>query len=250
MRKNAVKEKLKNGGTAYGAFVAYREPRIIEFMGRLGWDFFILDGEHGTLDQKDFEAMSRAADLVGTTTIARVPGQAPHFILRALDAGVQGVQVPWVNSGAEALAVAQAAKYPPDGIRGLAPARGTEFWMTAPVPEVIQHANDETLVVVQIEGREAVEKAEEIAAVDGVDVIFIGPADLSSSLGVPQQLDHPDLLKAIDRVIDVVSQTDKVLGIYAGSKAKADHWADRGARYVTASVDEMLIYGTGKYFKG
>src|SRR5210317_91286 len=102
MRKNAVKEKIKNGGTAYGAFCMYREPRLIEFMGRLGWDFFILDGEHGTLDAKDFEAMSRAADVVETTAIVRVPAQDPHLILRALDAGAQGVQVPWVNSGAEA----------------------------------------------------------------------------------------------------------------------------------------------------
>jgi len=240
MQTNTTKARLKAGETVYGCFVRYPDASLIEVLGFQAWDFLVFDGEHGVLEPRDCEHLCRAAELRGVTPIVRVPTNQPHHILRLMDAGPLGLHVPWVNSAAEAEAAVQAVKYHPRGQRGLAGVRASGFGQAGPLGEYTTQANAETLVVIHIETMEAVEQAGQIAATDGVDVVFVGPTDLSQSLGVPGQVQHPTVLAAIDRVIEAVAPSPAAFGIMAGNAALARQWRARGARYLTVTLDSLL----------
>jgi 4-hydroxy-2-oxoheptanedioate aldolase len=209
----------------------------------LGWDFLVFDGEHGTLQPADMENMARAAELRGVTPLARVTTNQPHIILRFLDPGIHGIHVPWVNTPAAAEQAVQSVKYTPRGIRGLAGSRASEWGLGEPLGTYVERANRETLVVIHIETMEAVEAIEEYVAIDGIDVLFLGPTDLSQSLGHPGNPGHPDVVAALDRVAKVVAPSDKVLGIYAGTSEMTREWLDRGARYFTTGLEPFLRAG-------
>lgn len=247
MIDNTTKHKLRNGEVVVGCFVAYADANLVEHMALLGWDFLVLDGEHGPLGAADFHDLSRAAELRGTTPVARVASNQPHLVLQALDSGAHGVQVPWVNSAEEAAAVVRAAKYVPEGNRGLAGVRAADWGLTEPLGDYIVRANRETLVVVHVETAAAVDAVAEMTGVDGVDVIFIGPSDLSHSLGVAGRLDHPLMRDALDRIADAVVGSGKALGIMAKSPAMAAEWRERGATYITTSLDALIAPNARDY---
>lgn len=240
MRTNATKAKLKAGETVFGCFTRYPDATLVEVLGYQGWDFIVFDGEHGTIEPRDCEQMVRAAELREVTPIVRVPTNQPPIILRYMDSGAHGLHVPWVNSSAEAEAVVQSVKYQPRGIRGLAGIRAADFAQQGTFAEYIETANRETLVVIHIETIDAVRQVPEIAAIDGVDVIFIGPTDLSHSLGVPGQPQHPSVQEAMQQVIDAVKNTDKALGIMVSNADGARQWQERGARYITIGLESLL----------
>jgi 4-hydroxy-2-oxoheptanedioate aldolase len=244
---NATKQKLAAGQTVFGCFVRYPSAGLIEVLGYQPWDFIVFDGEHGTLEPADCENMVRAAELRGVTPIVRVTTNQPHIILRYMDTAAQGLHVPWVNSGAEAEAVVRSVKYYPRGIRGLAGTRAVDYAQTGSFGEAIARVNAESLIAIHIETMQAVECLSEIVAVDGVDVIFIGPTDLSHSLGVPGQVQHRSVQAAIDRIVDVVAATDKTLGIMVGSSAAAREWQERGARYITVSFESLMVPAARDY---
>jgi 4-hydroxy-2-oxoheptanedioate aldolase len=240
MRHNSAKEKLRNGGTVLGCFTRYPNAALVEVLGYCGWDFIVFDGEHGTLEPADCEQMTRAAELQGVTPIVRVPVNLPHVILRFLDTGAQGLHVPMVRSAADAEAVVQAVKYQPRGSRGLANVRASDYGQRSPLAEYITRANEETLISVHIETEDSVDRLGEIIAVDGLDVIFIGPTDLSNSLGLPGQLQNPKVQAALQRCVDAVAASDKALGIMVPNAQAARTWIDRGARYVTIGLEGLL----------
>ena len=134
-------------------------------------------------------------------------------------------------------------KYTPRGIRGLAGSRASEWGLNEPIGEYVKRANRETLVVIHIETQDAVDAIDAYLAIDGVDVLFIGPTDLSQSLGYPGEVKHPDVLRAMGRVADAVVGSDKTLGIYAGTVDMTKEWLDRGARYFTTSLEPFLRDG-------
>jgi len=247
MLRNATKARLLAGETVFGCFVRYAEPAFTEFTAMQGWDFLVFDGEHGTLQPRDIEGLCRAAELRGVTPLARVTTNEAHVLLRFLDTGLHGVQVPWVNSAAEAERAVRSVKYEPLGRRGLAGSRASDWGMEESIADYTQRANRETLVVVQVETQAAVDAIEDLVAVDGIDVLFIGPTDLSHSLGHPGDLSHPDVVAAMDRVADTVLAADKALGIFVGSAAAARTWRDRGARYITTGTDGFLRNGMQDY---
>ena len=177
MQKNQTKEKLKAGETVFGAFVRYPDPALIEFLGYQGWDFLVFDAEHGTIEPRDCENMTRSAELRGVTPIVRVTTNLQPIILRFLDTGAQGVLVPWVQSSVEAKAAVDSIKYYPLGIRGLAGVRAADFGQTKSLGDYVQEANSETLVVLQIETFQAIEQLPEILKINEIDVIFIGEDD-------------------------------------------------------------------------
>jgi 4-hydroxy-2-oxoheptanedioate aldolase len=249
MRSNTTKARLKAGETVFGCFVRYPDPTLVEVMGYQGWDFLVFDGEHGTIEPRDCENMVRAAELRGVTPIVRVPTNTPPAILRMMDTGAHGLHVPWVNSGAEAEAVVRSVKYQPRGIRGLAGVRASDFGQAGPLGEYVQNANAETLVAIHIETIDAVERLPEILEVDGLDVIFIGPTDLSHSLGVPGQLQHPRLQETFDRIIDAVAQTDLALGIMVPNAEAGLRWRERGARYITINFESILAPAARAYLQ-
>ena len=201
MQQNRVKKILREGGLALGTHVGgIPDPQIVELIGLAGFDAAFIDMEHTTFDLHDVQAMVMAAERVGVTPIVRTPGFDPAFILRLLEMGVQGVQVPHVSSAAVAREAVKAVRYPPEGERGMAAgSRAANFGKT-PLLEHMAQSNKEVLLACMIEDMEAVEQIEEIAAVDGVDLLAVGPSDLSRSLGVSGHPDHPKLVAAIDRV--------------------------------------------------
>ncbi len=249
MRHNKTKERLKAGETVFGCFVRYPNASLIEVMGYQPWDFLVFDGEHGTLEPQDCEHMVRAAELQGVTPIVRVTTNQPHIILRLMDTGAQGLHVPWVNTAEEAEAVVRSVKYYPRGIRGLASVRAADYGQRGTFGEYVQTANQESLVVIHIETIEAVERLPEIVKIDGLDVIFIGPTDLSHSLGVPGQPQHPDVQAAITRIVETVQGTDKALGIMVGNAQAAQQWRERGARYITVMLESLLSPAARDYLE-
>jgi 4-hydroxy-2-oxoheptanedioate aldolase len=243
MLENRTKAKLAAGEPAFGCFVRTPEPQLIEYVGLLGWDFLVFDAEHGPLQPREVENLCRAIEPHGTTPMVRVTTNDAPTILRFLDIGAHGVHVPWVNSGAEAERAVRAVKYSPRGTRGLAGSRASEWGLREPIEAYVERANRETLVVIQVETQEAVDAIDEYLKVDGVDVLFLGPTDLSQSLGHPGDLRHADVLRAMDRVADAVVGSGTTLGIYAGTVDMTKEWLDRGARYFTTSLEPFLRDG-------
>jgi 4-hydroxy-2-oxoheptanedioate aldolase len=247
MQKNLTKAKLLAGEAVIGCFLRYRDASLAELLGYQGWDFFLFDGEHSTLEPKDCEDLVRASELRGVTSVVRVPTSQPHVILRFLDTGVQGIQVPMVNTAADAESAVRAAKFSPRGIRGLAGSRAADYAQTTAFNEYVKTANAETLMIVQIETSQALTDVPQIAGIDGVDVVFIGPTDLSLSLGFPGQPQHPRVREAIDKIAAEVAQSGKILGAFASSAESAREWRQGGARYVVSNLESILLPGVRQY---
>lgn len=247
MLENTTKAKLLAGETVLGCFIKHSEPAFAEFVAMQGWDFLVFDAEHGALQPHDVEGLCRAAELREVTPIARVTTNQPHIILRFLDTGIHGVHVPWVNTAAAVEQAVQSVKYQPRGHRGLAGSRASDWGMYESIGEYTKRANRETIVVIHIETMDAVNAIDDYVGIDGVDVLFIGPTDLSHSLGHPGDPAHREVAAAMDRVADAVVDSDKALGIYAGSPATAEQWLDRGARYLATGVDGFIEQGMQAY---
>ena len=240
MQANQTKARLRAGDTVFGCFSRYPDPGLTELLALQGFDFLVLDGEHGTMEPRDCENMVRAAELRGTTALVRVPANQPPVILRFLDTGAQGVHVPLVSSAAEADAAVRSVKYGPRGARGLAGVRAAAYGQRERLADYVELANEQTLVVIQIETVEAVERVDEIAAVDGVDVVFVGPTDLSQALGVTGQTAHPLAVEAYESIARAVSRSSAALGVLVADEANARSWLERGARYVAVTIDSLL----------
>lgn len=249
MLENHTKARLQNGEVVVGAFFKYAEATLAEFVAMQGWDFMIFDGEHGTIQPADVENLCRATELRGVTPIVRATTNQPHVILRFMDAGPHGVHVPWVNTVEGVQNAVKAVKYWPEGERGLAGSRASEWGMNEPIAAYTARANRETMVVIHIETIQAVELVEQYVGVDGVDVLFIGPTDLSHSMGHPGEIDHPDVVAAMERVAETVAPSTKALGIYAGTSRFARDWIDRGARYIATGADGFLKKGMKEYLE-
>jgi len=205
MQENRVKRIMNAGGLALGTHTGgIADPQIVEIIGLAGFDAAFIDMEHTAFDLHDVTQMVMAAERAGITSIVRTPGFDPAFILRLLDQGVQGIQVPHVSDPAIAREAVKAVRYPPQGERGMAAgSRAAEFGKVALLDHMAQ-SNREILLACMIEDVEAIERIDEIAAVEGVDLLAVGPSDLSRSLGVSGQPDHPRLVAAIDRVREAV----------------------------------------------
>jgi len=249
VRQNSTKEKLKNGETVFGCFVRYPNAALIEVLGYCGWDFIVFDGEHGTIEPGDCERMVRAAELQGVTPMVRVPVNQPHIILRFLDTGAQGLHVPMVRSAADAEAVVQSTKYQPRGSRGLAAVRAADYAQRIPFAQYVAQANAETLVVAHIETEDAVERLSEIIRVDGLDVAFLGPTDLSNSLGHPGEMQHPRVQATFQRFVEAVSGSGVALGVMVPNAEAARQWKGRGARYIAVGLEAVLNPACRSYLK-
>ncbi|HEX6441500.1 MAG TPA: aldolase/citrate lyase family protein [Stellaceae bacterium] len=207
MQENRVKRILAEGGLALGTHTGgIADPQIVEIIGLAGFDAAFIDMEHTSFDLRDIQLMVMAAERVGITSIVRTPGFDPAFILRLLDMGVQGIQVPHVSDPETAREAVKAVRYPPEGERGMAAGSRAADYGRTPLLEHMAKSNREILLACMIEDMEAVERIDEIAAVPGVDLLAVGPSDLSRSLGVSGQPDHPRLVAAIDRVREAVKK--------------------------------------------
>jgi 4-hydroxy-2-oxoheptanedioate aldolase len=248
LQTNKTKAKLKAGETVFGCFIRYPSASLVEVMGYAPWDFLVFDCEHGVMGPTEVEHMTRAAELRDVTPIVRVTTNQPYIILRFMDVGPQGLHVPWVNSAAEAEQVVRSVKYHPRGIRGLAGVRASDY-AQLPLGDYTEKANAETLVIVHVETQDAIDELPKTVEIDGIDVIFIGPTDLSQSFGVPGQPNHPSVLAGIDRIVEIVSKSDKALGIMVPNLQGARQWRERGARYITMGLESVLLPASRDYLK-
>ncbi len=249
MRTNLTKARLKAEETVFGCFLRTTDPTMIDFLGYQPWDFMVFDGEHGTLEPRDCENLVRVAESHDVTPIVRVTTNLPPIILRFMDSGAQGLLVPWVNSAEEAERAVQAVKYYPRGKRGLAGVRAADFGQRYSLGDYVEQANRETLVVLQVETIEAVEQLPEIVEVEGVDVIFVGPADLSHSLGLPGEINHPRVQEAFQRIVDIVIPAGLALGTLVPNAEAARKWMDWGARYLTISLEALVAPATRDFLE-
>lgn len=247
MKKNRMKEKLRRGEAVFGVSVMIPSPQIVEMIAAAGFDWVLLDCEHGTLTLESVELMAMAAEASGITAIARPVSRAPEHILQVLDRGVMGVQVPHVNTGADARRVLEAVKYHPLGLRSLAAGtRAAVYDSHGTLADYVAAANNETLVAVQLEDREAIDNIDELLKVDNIDVFFIGPSDLSQSMGHPGNPKAPAVAEAID------SSFRKMIaaGRTPGTPATADSLRgvlDKGVRYIYTHLPRLLSSSAKSY---
>src|SRR5215211_649505 len=209
MQENRVKRVMRDGGLALGTHVGgIADPQIVEIIGLAGFDAAFIDMEHTTFDLHDVQDCVMAAERVGITPIVRTPGFDPAFILRLLDLGVQGIQVPHVSGAVGARAAVQAVRYPPLGGRGIAGATRASDFGKVPLSQHMEQSNREITLAVMVEDLPALDEIDEIAATDGLDIVAVGPSDLSRALGVAGQNDHPKLVETIQRVAEAVRRGD------------------------------------------
>jgi len=249
MRKNLTKEKIKAGKTAYGVFVNLGGPAIVEIIGLIGFDFVIFDAEHGPMGVESCEHMVRAADNVNITPVIRVAVNIPQNILRYLDIGALGIQMPMINTKADAESVVRAVKYPPEGSRGLAGVRAANYGITGPLGDYVKEANYETMVIIHVESMQAVDSLKDILTVPGIDVIFIGPNDLSSAMGYPGQVNHPEVQKMIDNLLKEIHAAEKAAGMVAYDLDTLRKCKERGFQYIAHGVVPMIVRAGREYLQ-
>ncbi|WP_153067164.1 HpcH/HpaI aldolase family protein [Steroidobacter cummioxidans] len=238
-----LKARMQAGETVLGLLNPYGDPNQAELLAMSGWDFIIFDAEHGSLGPREVQDLVRACERRGCTPLVRTPGREPHMVNRFLDAGSRGIMAPMINDAAGAAELVRAVKYPPLGARGLAPTRAASFGLAGTLSAYIESANSETLVIAQIETAEAVDRVQEILACDQVDVVFIGPADLSTSLGHCMDLKHPKVIGAIQNVARAVAGSGKHLGILIAQPEQAAMARSLGARFIACYMDSVLVGG-------
>jgi 4-hydroxy-2-oxoheptanedioate aldolase len=240
MRVNNLKAKLAAGETVVGTMAYIPSPKLVEILGWVGFDFVMIDMEHGPIDMVVAEDMIRAAEVSNTTPMLRVTRNSPELFLRAFDSGAQGVHVPDVSSAADAKLAAQSSKYAPLGRRGLGGVRAARHALDVPLSEYAPRANEQTMVVVHIESKQAVDNLDEMLAVDGIDVYFIGPEDLSNTMGIPGQSKDPRVVKLIEDSIRKIVAAGKIAGCISIDAAGARRYVELGARYIaTHAVRHM-----------
>jgi 4-hydroxy-2-oxoheptanedioate aldolase len=235
-----IKERLRQGETVYGPFFGTGCPDFVEIAGLAGFDFLIIDTEHGPGNPESIQNSIRAAELRGIAPVVRVTSADSQTILRTLDVGAAGVQVPQVNDVECARNVARWSKYFPLGVRGAAMPRSSSYGMRQ-LDEYFRQANEDTLVVVHCENVEGLGRLPEIASVEGIDVVFVGPYDLSQSLGIPGQISHPKMVEAVDRALRITQEAGKIPGIFATSVEEAKRRVAQGFRYIAYSMDILLF---------
>lgn len=222
-----------------GTFVTIAHPTVAEVMALAGFDFLLIDMEHTGLSGSEVQLLLTSAASTRVPTLVRVPVGDEIFIKPVLDAGACGIAIPHARSGEQMAAVVAATRYPPTGTRGLTAARAAGYGMD--FKDYAKKADDAITVIALIEDTEGVDAAESIAAVDGVDMIFVGPWDLAASVGRFAETDHPEVLDQIKRVFDIASRAGKSVCIYADDASAGASWRERGANATIIGEDYALL---------
>lgn len=242
MTRNAVKHKLARGEAVFGPFIMTPHPGIVEVIALAGFDFCVLDAEHGVFDLQEIENCLRAADLHGLTGIVRPPDGSPQTVSKLLDAGAQGLLIPHCISAEQARRAVAAMTFGPPGMRGVMTMSRAGRYAQGNAAEFFRESDERILRMVQIEDAEALDQLDGIAATEGLDVVFVGPYDLSRSLRRLGEVDHPECRGAVERVISAtLEHPGRTAGIYAGTPDDVRYWHGRGVRFFAYSGDVALL---------
>ncbi|MDA1347926.1 MAG: aldolase/citrate lyase family protein [Chloroflexi bacterium] len=240
MKTNHVREKLKAGKQAIGCFLGLGSPSVAELMAHAGFDWLVIETEHNGLDSAEIEHMLRAIDGTDAVPIVRVPSSNPVFIQRALDMGAMGVLVPMVKSAEEARAVVSATRYPPEGTRSWGPLRASGY--TFDNDDYFERANENILVALILETKDALDDLETLAGVTGVDAIFLGPWDMSLALGLdPRHLPLPEIDAVLDRMVELSLKTGIAAGAGAGTPEEIRERQAAGVTFLSYGPDYGLL---------
>ncbi len=241
MRPNPTKEKLRRGELAVGMMMLSADPHGVGVIAATGYDFIMFDLEHTSLSYERLERLVHAADAAGITPMTRVSSGSRSDLLRALETGVRGLMVPMVESAAGMAEAARYARYHPDGERGVYFLSYPSGYGGGTLSEHFAATNDALLLIAQIESAAGAENAAAIAAVPGVDMLFIGPADLSQSLGIPGELGHERVLQATEATLAAARAAGKWSGVMGLNPANAARWAAQGAAFIVWH-QEMTLF--------
>ncbi len=240
MIQNPLKHQLYAGKPCFGTFIAINSPDIVEICGLLGFDFVVLDGEHGYISPESSLPLLRAAQATGMTPLVRVCENSESLILRTLDIGACGIHVPQINTPEQAKQAVSAVKYFPSGTRGISFHRACGYGIDN-LNQYMEQENQETFVVGHCESVEALDHIEEIAATDGLDCLIFGPFDMSQSMGIPGQVQDPRVEAAAQTMLAACKKYGKIPGIFTSSVAAAKERMEQGFLYLPVGVDCKVL---------
>jgi len=242
MKENQTKAKLIRNEPCYGIMVREtRSPQIMQLLAAAGWDFVVVDAEHGPIGIEtlaDFAAVMRHEP---TTLLVRVSEKLYHLMARPLDLGFEGLVCPRVDSRGEAQTIVRAAKYAPEGDRGVSISGTGTCYRPVSTADYVRHANANTLLAIQIESVSGLERIDEIVSVPGVDAVFIGPEDLSQTMGIPGQVDHARMIEAYQHVVDRCRAHGVASGMHFRDIDMMREWVGRGMRFAAYKTDFRLL---------
>ena len=245
MIRNAVKHKLREGGVSIGTMMfEFNSTGIGRIAANAGAEFAVYDMEHSGWSIETIRMLIATTPKSEMVPIVRIPATEYHFVANVLDMGAMGIMVPMCENADQACLLVNSAKYPPIGRRGAAFSIAHDDYRSGPIPDVIQSANDETLLIAQIETARGLDNVEEIAAVPGIDALWIGLYDLTLSLGIPGQMNHPDVLAATDRVFAACQAHNKSPAVLVTSVSEGQSQLQRGFKLIAYGGDHW-IYQAG-----
>lgn len=249
MRENTLKRKLNAGKAVFGVMITFPSAPVVEMLGYLGFDWVLLDNEHGTITVDNSEDLVRAADLTGIAPIVRPVANKPEIIAPFLDRGAWGVQVPHVNTAAEAQVAVDAVKYYPEGRRGIfSRSRPAGYGFAGSTGDYVKDANRNTLVCLMLEEVEAIDNLGQLVSVAGVDVFFIGSGDLSQSMGYPGQQTHPEVQAQMEKGVKIIRDAGRIAGVSCPDSL-VPKFLNLGVQYFHSNVNGLLQNASSAYLK-
>lgn len=241
MDKATLKNKLYDGKICLGTWLFLPSPDVMEMVGLAGFDFAVIDMEHSAITFQDAVSMMRAAECRNLVPLLRVSWENKGQILRGLDSGAHGMQLPHIETVDDVVEAVRYIKYHPAGERGLATTtRGGGYTLNG-IAEHVKAANAAMLLVISLESKESFTNLDAMLEIQELDVVYIGPYDLSQSLGRPGEVDHPQVLKAMEANIKKIREGGKIAGSFARTAARARQLKDMGVTYLTCESDGSLI---------
>ncbi|RBI85676.1 2-keto-3-deoxy-L-rhamnonate aldolase [Rhodosalinus halophilus] len=237
---NAFKAALARGETVFGCWLGFAHPYPAEIAGHAGFDWLLIDGEHAPNDLPTIAAQLQVLEPLPPHAVVRLPMGEDWAIKQVLDAGAQTLLIPLVESAEQARALVRATRYPPEGIRGMGAsfARASRF---SGIPDYVTTANAEICLLLQVETRAGLAALDDILAVEGVDGVFIGPADLSADMGYPGRADAPEVQAAIGDALERIRAAGRAPGILSSDDAAIARYLDHGAQFVAVGIDVTML---------
>ena len=249
IKENAMKKGFKEGKKYLGTFLKMTDPSIVEILKYAGFDCIIIDNEHSQMNKESMVNLVRTADLCGINPIVRVRENSRSMILQAMDSGAYGIMVPETSTKEEVELVISRTKYAPEGGRGYTASQRAAGYGNFEPAAYAKFANENTMTIVYCETMQGLDNLEEMISVPGLDMLWIGPMDLSQALGFTGNPKHPEVLKTMDHIIETCLKAKVAVGTIAPNPAEAAALFDKGVQLISLSSDQGMISSSAKTFR-